>query len=230
MSQLSCCQQTAHHSKFMDAHPACGFKALYICIYITLCVSTPYNSTVCTKPKGVNSLKLYFEALQTDFWLLGGKERNLQFKPLTTAARADVSFIVFCRWSHQLLCEIVKVSQRQLPEVLSCIGKTGEQLTGAQGPVQCTPSFYRVWPPIAPVGRELSSGRCGAEDRHTFLRSTLGTLHPRAIQGGLENPCSAIVLPVRSLRSCSLPRLLQKAKNQPSIFRKGSNWVSGGCF
>lgn len=44
--------------------PACGFKALHICIYITLCIFTPYNSTVCIKPKQVRSLKLYFEALQ----------------------------------------------------------------------------------------------------------------------------------------------------------------------
>lgn len=53
----------------------------------------------------------------------------------------------------------MKVNQRLLPKVLSCIGKTGEQLTGTQGTVQCTPSFYRVRPPVLPVGRELGCGR-----------------------------------------------------------------------
>lgn len=53
-------------------------------------------------------------------------------------------FIVFCRWSYQLLCETAKVNHRQLPKVLSCLGKTGEQLTVTRGPVQCTPSFHRV--------------------------------------------------------------------------------------
>lgn len=166
------------------------------------------------------------------FGLLGGKRRNLQCKLMTIAATTGASQ-VFLQVRLPAACEILKVNQRRPLKALSCVGNAGGQLTGTQGQVQCTPSFYRAWPHTLPVGKELSSGRCGNRQGKAdpFLRTILRTRHPRAM-GGLKNPCSAIVLLIISLKSRSLPRLCSRRikVTHPSIFRKGSNHVSGERF
>lgn len=134
MSQLSCCQQIAHYfwiygcSSSLRIQPVAlkHFTFAFILHFAYLHLITQQHTLDQSRQIASNCiLKLYrFLAIR---WK--GKKPPMQATDNSCNSRY---FIVLCRWSYQLLCEIMKVNQRQLPKVLSCIGKTGEQLTGTR--------------------------------------------------------------------------------------------------
>lgn len=111
-------------------------------------------------------------------------------------------------------------------KALSSVGKTGGQLVGTQGQVQCTPSFYRASPRTLPAGRELSSGGCETAMEEGIPSSGQCIREPWVGWRSTVQLLCCLLYPLnRALCQESAPE-----GSHRSILSKGSKHVSGEGF